>query len=33
VAVLANLEHADLRELVRAILGELKQPAPAPAGP
>ena len=29
VAVLANLEHAELRDLVRAILGEMQQPLPA----
>lgn len=29
VAVLANLEHAELRDLVRAILEEMKQPLPA----
>ena len=33
IAVLTNLEHADLRELVRAIAVELKQPALAPPGP
>ena len=33
IAVLANLEHADLRELVRAIAVEMKQPALAAAGP
>lgn len=31
IAVLANLEHAQLRNLVRAIALEMKQPAPAPA--
>lgn len=29
VAVLANLEHAELRDLVRAILAEMQQPLPA----
>lgn len=29
VAVLANLEHAELRDLVRAILEEMQQPLPA----
>lgn len=33
IAVLTNLEHADLRGLVRAIAVELKQPALAPPGP
>jgi CubicO group peptidase (beta-lactamase class C family) len=33
IAVLTNLEHADLRELVRAIAVELHQPALAPAAP
>jgi len=33
IAVLTNLEHADLRALVRAIALELKQPALAPPGP
>ncbi|HXY95978.1 MAG TPA: serine hydrolase domain-containing protein [Steroidobacteraceae bacterium] len=33
IAVLANLEHAQLRDLVRAIAVELKQPALAPARP
>ena len=33
IAVLTNLEHADLRALVRAIAVELKQPALAPPGP
>lgn len=33
VAVLANLEHAELRDLVRAIALEMKQPAPAAVKP
>jgi CubicO group peptidase (beta-lactamase class C family) len=33
IAVLTNLEHADLRALVRAIALELRQPALAPAAP
>jgi serine beta-lactamase-like protein LACTB, mitochondrial len=33
IAVLTNLEHANLGELVRAIALELKQPALAPAAP
>lgn len=33
VAVLANLEHAQLGDLVRAIALEMKQPFPAPARP
>jgi CubicO group peptidase (beta-lactamase class C family) len=33
VAVLANLEHAELRDLVRAILEEMKEPAPATPRP
>lgn len=33
IAVLANLEHAQLRELVRAIALELKQPFPVPPKP
>ena len=33
VAVLANLEHAELRDLVRAILEEMQQPLPAQAKP
>jgi hypothetical protein len=33
IAVLTNLEHAQLRDLVRAIALELKQPFPAPPKP
>jgi serine beta-lactamase-like protein LACTB, mitochondrial len=33
IAVLANLEHAQLGDLVRAIATEVKQPFPAPARP
>jgi hypothetical protein len=33
IAVLTNLEHTDLRALVRAIALELRQPALAPAAP
>ncbi len=33
VAVLANLEHAQLRDLVRGILEAMKQPLPAQAAP
>jgi serine beta-lactamase-like protein LACTB, mitochondrial len=33
IAVLTNLEHADLRALVRAIAVEMKQPALPPPGP
>jgi CubicO group peptidase (beta-lactamase class C family) len=33
IAVLANLEHAQLGDLVRAIAQEMKQPAPAPVKP
>jgi serine beta-lactamase-like protein LACTB len=33
VAVLANLEHAELRDLVRGIVDEMKQPVPAPVKP
>jgi serine beta-lactamase-like protein LACTB, mitochondrial len=33
IAVLTNLEHADLRALVRALALELRQPALAPAAP